>query len=115
MQLIDAQTAFSTLMCLQAQRVKDATLFEKQSVISRGAMCVLAMIAKASPDVISSPTALARIREVMMCCLTIDAVVSLWARLGLLSSSLFSCQTRLTSWFLAVFRLKIEIIERFIA
>lgn len=52
---------------LVTPRTKDSGLHSKQLGISRGAMCVLAMIAKASPEVISTPTGLARIREVSAC------------------------------------------------
>lgn len=48
----------------QASAAKDATLQEKQMVISRGAMSLLAMIAKADPDAVNTPSGLARIREV---------------------------------------------------
>ena len=47
------------------QKQKDATLHDRQMIIARGAMCVLAMIARADSEIISTPTGLTRIREVL--------------------------------------------------
>lgn len=44
---------------------KEAGVHEKHMVIARGALSVLAMVAKANPEIISSPAGLSRLREVL--------------------------------------------------